>query len=187
MRVISGAARGCRLTAPKGVNTRPTADRLKENLFNILQPRIAGAYFLDLFSGSGAIGIEALSRGADAAVFVERDFAAVSVIRENLRKTKLAERAGVLALSAGEALARLFNDKKTFDIIFMDPPYGSELAKTTFALLARYNILKDGGILIAELPSEGDAPVSEIFAPLKSKTYGSTRMVFYEGTVPGQL
>ncbi len=131
MRVIAGKARSIRLKTLEGLDTRPTTDRIKETLFNMLQSYLADCSFLDLFAGSGAIGIEALSRGAASCVFVEQQRKAVACIQENLRATHLQDSARVLAMDAVSAVKRLERDKTpAFDVIFMDPPYnqGLELA-----------------------------------------------------------
>lgn len=122
MRVIAGTARRLPLVTPKGMETRPTTDRIKETLFNILQNDLPGCHFLDLFAGSGAIGIEALSRGAAKAVFVDNSKEALSCIRQNLEKTHLADRAIVIGQDCAGAILQLMQ-KNAFDIIFMDPPH----------------------------------------------------------------
>ncbi len=129
MRVIAGKCRSLPLRSVPGKTTRPTTDRIKETLFNILQGYIPGAAFLDLFAGSGAIGIEALSRGASHAWFVEHDRNAVRIIQENLRFTRLSQDADVLQLDAADAAFRL-NGTTVFDVVFLDPPYGQELEQT---------------------------------------------------------
>ena len=123
MRVIAGKARRIPLKTMDGLNTRPTTDRIKETLFNIIQDDIYGCRFLDLFSGSGGIGIEALSRGAKEAFFVERHKTAAACIRENLEKTHLEKQAVLLCADVFEALRRLSAKEAAMDIIFMDPPY----------------------------------------------------------------
>ena len=126
MRVISGSARSLRLKTIEGNGTRPTTDRIKETLFNMINDRMYDCRFLDLFSGSGAIGIEALSRGAREAVFVENNKKAVSCIKENLKFTKLIDRAQIIERNAESAVAGLSG---RFDVIFMDPPYDNEYEK----------------------------------------------------------
>lgn len=121
MRVIAGEFRSRRLLAPPGLHTRPTPDRLRESLFSILQPEIGGVTFLDAYAGSGAVGIEALSRGARSAIFVERSRAAVSVLRENLRRLGLDARAEVYTGKASQVLTHA-----AADIVFLDPPYELE-------------------------------------------------------------
>ena len=123
MRVIAGKARRIQLKTAPGMGTRPTTDRIKETLFNILQPDLYSARFLDLFSGSGAIGIEALSRGCEMAVFVENNSAAVECIRDNLKCTKLSEDAVIMQKDVYAAIQQLESEGKCFDIVFMDPPY----------------------------------------------------------------
>ena len=125
MRVIAGSARSLKLVTVDSMDTRPTTDRIKETLFNMLSNDIPGCRFLDVFSGSGAIGIEALSRGADMAVFVENSRKAVECINKNLAFTKLADRAQVLSADAVQAVGMLGRQGKAFDVIFMDPPYGN--------------------------------------------------------------
>ena len=128
MRVIAGTCRSMPLKSLPGRDTRPTTDRIKETLFNMLQNEIPGCRFLDLFAGSGAIGIEALSRGAEHCVFVEQSRQAVRIIQENLAFTKLQGRAQVLTMDAASAV-RSFGTKQQFDVVFMDPPYRCGLEK----------------------------------------------------------
>ena len=177
LRVIAGSARGRRLLAPRGAKTRPTADRVKENLFNILQPYTQGARFLDLFGGSGAIGIEALSRGAREAVFVERDPDTASVIRDNLKHTNLSESAVIMTMTAERAIRKL--RESVFDIIFMDPPYAGGLLSETFTLLERTPLLNGEGFLAAELPARAENPVSETYEMFRTKIYGNVKLVLY--------
>ena len=125
MRVIAGSARSLKLATIDSMDARPTTDRIKETLFNMLSNDIPGCRFLDVFSGSGAIGIEALSRGAAMAVFVENSRKAVECINKNLAFTKLADRAQVLSADAVQAVGMLERQGQAFDVIFMDPPYGS--------------------------------------------------------------
>ena len=121
MRVIAGSKRSIPLLSPEGVTTRPTSDRIKETLFNIINPIIPGAYFLDLFSGSGQIGIEALSRGARKAVFVDSDRKSIATIKENVKKTDFLECSEIINRSVSSFIGT-YSGKEPFDIIFMDPP-----------------------------------------------------------------
>ena len=125
MRVIAGSARRLLLKAPDGMDTRPTADRVKESLFNMLNPDLYGCAFLDLFSGSGAIGIEALSRGAQRAVLVDASMECAGIIKQNLEVTKLGENAEIINEDVYAAIERLGRRGDKFDIIFMDPPYAA--------------------------------------------------------------
>ena len=153
MRVIAGKARSLKLMTPPGMDTRPTTDRTKETLFNILQPEIGGARFLDLFSGSGAIGIEALSRGAAFAVFVEKDRAAAECIKKNLAFTKLGDNGQILRKDVGAALKSL-EKGEPFDLIFMDPPYGRGLERQVLEYLAHSSLLAEEGTVVVEASLE---------------------------------
>ena len=126
MRVIAGTARRLQLKTIDGLDTRPTTDRIKETLFNMLAPDLYNSRFLDLFAGSGGIGIEALSRGAKEAVFVEKNPRAMACIKENLKYTRLDQKAVTMQMDALEAVHRLHAGLDGFDFIFMDPPYHQE-------------------------------------------------------------
>ncbi len=137
------------------MDTRPTTDRIKETLFNILMPEIPGSRFLDLFAGSGGIGIEALSRGASEAVFVENNRKAAGIIRENLNFTKLSGRARVLAMDAGAAIRQLSGHGR-FDLIFLDPPFQSGFYVPVLSMLKDSDIADRDSLIIAEAPSGMD-------------------------------
>ena len=137
MRVIAGSARSLKLKTPDGLDTRPTTDRIKETLFNIIGPTVYDSIFLDLFSGSGGIGIEALSRGAREAVFVENNPKAMRCIKDNLRFTRLESKAVTITTDVMNALYRL-EGEKIFDIIFMDPPYNRELERKVLEYLSKH-------------------------------------------------
>lgn len=180
MRVIAGQARRTALAAPKGQSTRPTADRIKESLFNIIASYVPDARFLDLFCGSGAIGIEALSRGASGAVFVDISQDAVGVTRANLARVRFEERALVLQMCAVEAISRLGREGRSFDVIFMDPPYGKGLLGPVFDVLEESPILAAGGIVVAEIAADEPLPVAESLGRYDERVYGSTRLVFFK-------
>lgn len=156
VRVIAGSAKGRRLAVPSARGLRPTGDRARESLFNVLAPRIAGAVFLDAFAGSGAIGIEALSRGAARAVFVERSGGAAGVLAANLELCGLRERAVIMRAPWSGAARRLTREGQRFDIAFFDPPYDWEDAHTCLDDLARGELLAPGGVAIIE--HRGAAP-----------------------------
>ncbi|MBO4696375.1 MAG: 16S rRNA (guanine(966)-N(2))-methyltransferase RsmD [Lachnospiraceae bacterium] len=156
MRVIAGTARRLQLETPAGLSTRPTSDMIKETLFNILQPQVADAVFLDLFAGSGGIGIEALSRGARHCCFADSSKDAIQCIRHNLNHTKLADQATVYASDYTAALVKMRDEKRRFDIVFLDPPYGKELELTALRLLREYGLLNDDAIVIVEVSSKTD-------------------------------
>ncbi|MCQ2530893.1 MAG: 16S rRNA (guanine(966)-N(2))-methyltransferase RsmD [Lachnospiraceae bacterium] len=150
MRVIAGKARRLTLKSIPGLDTRPTIDRIKETLFNILSPYVPGSYFLDLFSGSGSIGIEALSRGARLSVFVENNPKAVKCINENLAFTRLADDALVLQKNAVSAINELSLKKYKFDIVYMDPPYQAGLEEETLKALEMSSIIDEDTLIIIE-------------------------------------
>lgn len=179
MRVIAGKARRLLLDTPKGLATRPTTDRIKETLFNIINQDLPGATFLDLFAGSGAIGIEALSRGCKSAVFVEYDRAALSCIAANLERTKLAADAVVLPMEVMGALTYLKN-AEPFDIIFMDPPYRENLVKKVLMALATSNICNQDTLVIFEADlREETAFVEECgFEVIREKSYKTNKHLF---------
>lgn len=155
MRVITGSARGRRLLELEGTETRPTTDRVKEGIFNIIQFDIEGRKILDLFAGTGQLGIEALSRGAASAVFVEQRRDAANLVRENLRLTGLSDRARVVC---GEALAFLAAAGERFDLIFLDPPYAANLWDDALNAISRFDILANHGIIICESPMDREMP-----------------------------
>lgn len=175
------------LIAPEGKNTRPTADRAKESLFSILTPQVKGARFLDIFCGSGAIGIEALSRGAREAVFVDSASPAMRAVNENLAKTKLMQ-AEVIAATAKVAISRLAGARQ-FDIIFLDPPYDSSLLSQTLREIVAANLLADGGAIIAETDSSHSHVEMEEKAEhaqlclTETRVYGRTKFLFFHKVV----
>ena len=175
MRVITGSARGVRLEAPEGLSTRPTSELCKEAVFSVLQFELAGAAVLDLFAGSGQMGVEALSRGARSCVFVDSSRKAQEVIRRNLAAAKLAEKARVAAMDVG---AFLQSTRDRFDIAFLDPPYGQKFLDAALpAVAARMN---DGGIIVCE--SGRDEPLPEAageFPLCRTYRYGKTKVTTY--------
>lgn len=156
MRVIAGTARHLKLKTMEGMNTRPTTDRIKETLFNMLSFHVEGSCFLDLFSGSGGIGIEALSRGAKEAVFVENNRKAANCIRDNLKFTRLEERALLMEEDVMSALNFLEDQGKTFDYIFMDPPYGKLFEKQALCFLDHSSLCNENTTIIVESDFETD-------------------------------
>ena len=180
MRVIAGSARRISLVAPPGEATRPTADRIKETLFNMLQEEISGCRFLDLFAGSGGIGIEALSRGAREAAFVERDKKALLCIRENLMKTHLKSRATVYPQDFTVALRQLNRIGEPFDIIYADPPYQNGYEPEIMRLLAENGAADHHTQIILEcsLTTATNFADSRLFEIERIKTYKTNRHVF---------
>lgn len=183
MRVIAGNARGQRLKAPKGNGVRPTADRVKEALFNILRDELAGAQILDLFAGTGSLAIEALSRGAAYALLVDLSATSVKLIRENLRRLGLHDKASVMKAPAQRAIRTQAAKMRQFDIIFLDPPYGQELAAQALTQIARDRLLVNNGVVIAEHSIRD--PVQDGYGSLRradQRRYGDTLLSFYRET-----
>ena len=178
MRVIAGTARSLKLSAPKGTDVRPTTDRIKETLFNILSPMIYDTRFLDLFCGSGGIGIEALSRGAAHCVFVDNSQVSIECTKANLEHTKLADRARIIRGEADGVIRRLADEP--FDMVFMDPPYGKLLEKKVLEQMAVYDILAEDGTVIVEADAETEFDYLEGlgFEAYRVKSYGSNKHVF---------
>ena len=179
MRVIAGKARRLNLKTIPGNETRPTTDRIKETLFNILQPEIPGCRFLDLFSGSGAIGIEALSRGAEYAVFVEKNPKACTCIRENLSFTKLTDGGKLLNMDVLQAL-RSMEGQAAFDCIFMDPPYNNELERQVLEYLQDSSLADEDTLIIVEADLHTDFSYVEEFGYelSRSKEYKTNKHIF---------
>ena len=177
MRVITGTARGTRLLTPEGLHTRPTTDRVKEAIFSAIQFEIAGARVLDLFAGTGQLGIEALSRGAAHAVFTDNDDKAVRLVKENLKRAKLADRAMVVCT---DYLSYLQTTREAFDIIFLDPPYQEKFLEIAVRTISEIDILRNRGIIVCEKTAQ--RPLADDFAGLtlvKEYRYGSTSVVLY--------
>lgn len=180
MRVISGKARRLVLKTIEGQDTRPTTDRIKETLFNMIQPDMADCKFLDLFSGSGAIAIEALSRGAALAVMIEQNPKAAACIRENLKTTKLEEGAIVMNCDVITGLERLENKGHVFDYIFMDPPYHMEWEKRILEYLSTSHLVSQDTTIITEasLETSFDYLASMGYGLIKEKKYKTNQHVF---------
>ena len=174
MRVVSGSARGRRLKELQGMETRPTTDKVKESLFNVIQFDIPGRKVLDLFGGTGQLGIEALSRGASQCTFLDQRREAVALIRENLKLCRLEENAKVMQ---GDALGFLSSCREKFDVIFLDPPYHTDLMDRALELVTKIDILSEHGIIICETMADRQLPPME--APYewgKDYRYGQIKL-----------
>ena len=180
MRVIAGKARSLPLKTIEGRDTRPTTDRIKETLFNMIQTLVPDAAFLDLFSGSGAIGIEALSRGAAQACFVENNKAVAACIRDNLKFTRLEDNAMVMECDAVTAIHRLHGKGVRYDIIFMDPPYGMLLEKQVLEALKDTDVIDEASTIIIEASRDTDfSYVEELgYSIEKQKEYKTNKHVY---------
>ena len=177
MRVIAGTARSLPLKTPEGLETRPTTDRIKETLFNMLQTKVGGSVFVDLFSGSGGIGIEALSRGAKKAFFVEYDKKALACIKDNLNFTKFNDRAMVISADVCSSIDRI---TEKADIIFIDPPYESGLDTAVLRILRNSVCVTEDTLIIVEAALDRDLKEFEDcgFSVNKEKKYKSNKHVF---------
>lgn len=177
MRVITGKARGVSLKTPDGMQTRPTTDRVKEALFSIIQFEIPGARVLDLFGGTGQLGIEALSRDAKSAVFVDAQENACRLIKENLKRTHLENSAKVIR---SDYLAYLERCREKFEIIFLDPPYAEVFLEKALKRITEIDILQTGGIIIAERPLGKELPWEfDGYTRSRDYKYGKTLLTIY--------
>ena len=177
MRVITGKARGIQLKTPVGLLTRPTADRVKEALFSIINFDIPGAKVLDLFGGTGQLGIEALSRGAASAVFVDAREESCKLIRENLKRTKLEKEAKVVRSDYLDYLNRC---REQYNIIFLDPPYAEVFLENSIKRITEIDILQSDGIIVAERPLGKDLPWEfEGYTRSKDYKYGKVLLTIY--------
>lgn len=180
MRVIAGTAKGRRLKTVKGMTTRPTADRVKESLFNIIKEKLEDNSFLDLYAGTGNIGIEALSRGVVRVVFVERDKQAIKILRENLQLTNFQQNVEIYQQDVMTALEILGKKKRSFDLIFLDPPYYEGLEEKTLASICSNKVLTSQGLVIIEHSRKNTLPSTVASLQLiRTENYGDTAISFY--------
>lgn len=180
MRIIAGTAKGIRLKTPKGMKTRPTADRVKESVFGILAARPLDAEVLDLFAGTGNLGLEALSRGASSAMLVDKNSQSIKIMMENAILTDLAGMAVICREDVLQALRRLDGEGKSFDLIFCDPPYNLGLAPKVLQALETGGVMRDGGVLVLEHSRHEKLPdgLKRIVA-YRSEFYGETVVSFF--------
>lgn len=172
MRIIAGSARGVPLSAPPGLSTRPTADRVKEGLFSAIMPYLPGARVLDMFAGSGQLALEALSRGAASAVACDRDPRACAVIRRNAEKCRLDDPGRLTVLrSSFDRLHLLLPSATWFDLVFIDPPYGTGLAVSALVYLRQRGLLTPGALVAVESDAK-DAPAAQGYALQRTYRYG---------------
>ena len=188
MRIIAGELKGRRLVTPKGETTRPTADQVRIALMDTLMPRLPGARVLDLFAGAGGVGLEALSRGAAEATFVERDAKAVAALRANVETLGVGAAARVRRGDVLRELEALYRAGERFDIVFLDPPYDGDLVPTTLGTLGGGGLLLADGWVIAQhftkrAPAES---IGALFA-FRTRRFGETTLTFYRAGAPGPL
>lgn len=179
MRVISGMARGTKLNSIESVSTRPTLDRVKEALFNIIQTHLQDSNVLDLFAGSGALGIECLSREAKHCTFCDKSYDTIKMLRQNLQRTKFESKSTILVDDYKKCLQKL--DKNKFDIIFIDPPYKLDIAVNSIKLILKYDILAKDGIIILETDEE-EREIKELeninLEVYDVRRYGRVKLIF---------
>ena len=180
MRIISGISRGTKLYTLEGENTRPTLDRIKEPLFSIIQTHIKDSLVLDLFAGSGALGLEALSRGAKKAILCDKSHEAVNIIKKNIEKTHMEEKAEVLCMDYKKCISTV---KDKFDIIFIDPPYKLDFAIKSVEMILEKDLLSDDGLIVVETDDENRElqEIKKINYNIKIKdqrTYGRVKLIF---------
>ncbi|MBR1781019.1 MAG: 16S rRNA (guanine(966)-N(2))-methyltransferase RsmD [Oscillospiraceae bacterium] len=181
MRVISGSARGRKLVQLQGMETRPTTDQVKESMFNIIQFDVEGRRVLDLFAGTGQLGIEALSRGAERCTFVDQRRDAVALVRDNLRHCQLADRARVVQ---AESIGFLSAARERYHLIFLDPPYQTNLLENALKKIVEIDMLAENGIIICE--SAADRVLPEVDAPYRKGReyrYGKIKLTVYRKEV----
>ena len=179
MRVIGGQYRSRTLTAPRGVTTRPTLDQTREALFNILQGRTEGTAFLDLYAGSGAVALEAVSRGARRAVLVDRSRSACAAIRENIVRLGCGDRSRLLCMTDRQAIRLLAEENERFDLMYLDPPYALDTAPV-LALLTEEGLLADAGLIIVEHAADSPPAAPAALTLARRKAYRGTALSFYE-------
>jgi len=180
MRIITGSAKGTKLKAPKGYSIRPTSDRVKESVFNIIGQFVEGVVVLDLFAGTGNLGLEALSRGAARAIFVDRSLEAISLIKRNAEQTRLADRVEIVRDDVLRTVSRFAAEKRQFGLIFCDPPYNSGQAGLIVTQVHEAGILSPNGLLVLEYSRHEVLPSG--FWAIRTERYGETMISFFSAS-----
>ena len=171
MRIISGLRRGMKLSSLDGLDTRPTTDRVKENVFNIISFSLPCGNVLDLFAGSGALGIEAISRGSSHCTFVESNKNAIKIIKQNIESASFSDKCDILM---SDAVSYLKSCSNTFDLIFLDPPYNKGFLTPVFKTIAERKLLNPGGVIVCETELSGETVSDTNFECIKQAKYGKT-------------
>lgn len=179
MRILAGALKGRRLVTPRGARTRPTADHVRLALLDALGPWLPGAHLLDLFAGAGGVGLEALSRGAARATFVEQDRRALDALRANIAALGVEDRARVVAAEARRALARLGREGARFEVIFLDPPYERDLAGPVLAGLGAAGLAAPGAVVVAQHLTKRPPAAAGGLAAFRTRRFGETTLTFF--------
>ena len=181
MRVISGKSRGLKLNAPKNNDVRPTTDRVKESLFNMINPYIIDSNILDLFAGTGSLGIESLSRGANKCIFVDNSKESINIVKSNIKKARVEDESIVLNLDFKSAINSLCLKKEKFDVIFMDPPYYKNMFMDALCSIDNNKLLKEDGIIVVEHDTKDKFPdnIGRLYKN-RDKKYGNTTLTFYK-------
>ncbi|WP_124727644.1 16S rRNA (guanine(966)-N(2))-methyltransferase RsmD [Staphylospora marina] len=181
MRIIAGSNRGTRLKMVSGKHVRPTADRVKESVFSVIGPFFDGGWILDLFAGTGQLGLEALSRGADRAVFIDESPASVETVRMNVRAARLEERSEIRRANAWAALRNLKKRGLRFRIIFLDPPFTENYWETALKRIDEYDLLEEDGVIVAEHPARNELPRTVgMLRQYRRLEYGDTAVSLYQ-------
>lgn len=181
MRVISGKARGLKLNAPKNEDVRPTTDRVKESLFNIINSYVLDSNVLDLFAGTGSLGIECLSRGANKCVFVDKSKESMAIVKSNIKKARVENESITLNTDFKNAIVSLGKKGEKFNIIFMDPPYYKNMFIDALSAVDENNLLEEDGIIVVEHDTVDSFPenVGRLYKN-RDKKYGNTTLTFYK-------
>lgn len=178
MRIITGTAKGLQLKTPKGMDIRPTGDRVKESLFSIIAARVSGASVADIFAGTGNLGLEALSRGAAAAVFVDASPAALALARDNAVRARLEGRAEFLRMDAAQAISHFARGGRRFDLVFCDPPYNKGLVAAILGRLDAADVLAPDGLIVIEHSRHEPLPALAALTAGRTERYGETLVTF---------
>jgi 16S rRNA (guanine(966)-N(2))-methyltransferase RsmD len=195
LRIIAGISRGRKLVSPKDSSIRPTGDRVKEALFSMIDAHLPGSKVLDLFAGTGSLGLEALSRGAEFATFVENSPKSLELLKKNIELAGFKAQSEVIYKDALRAAAAFGKSGRVFDIIFVDPPYKENLYEKVLSSIENYGIIRNGGLVVVEYPAAMAINEAKVrFIPVRSKRYGNTAINIYtrgddheNSSIPGKF